>query len=364
MGDFVMNDYFETALSFVESAEMREYFRQTLLAGKIPTRLRFNPVRDCREFIVGSRASIDSKLAALKTIPPSKDTLDYIRVAESALVEKKSVKDNVFLVTLNYPYNKDNEPDVWENRKPFLSYESALKWIHNETSRQVDLSGENPEKLMDLIWFEVEKFISGEDGDLVHSITWTLNAEGDIMFFELGDDFKKYKIRSCEAEDNDDLVWLGWEGSGNWEYPPIPFDFGDIISIDMRPFYHDFRGVIVRIHDNCICCAVACVHCDEDGYLYCNTLKHDMNCLHTKVSPLFRAERFVGDLPDNERSLEVISDAIRKTIPEDVINEGGYCIRNHNLANQFDDFLYSREYERKDGYSGCSWDEFKERFGL
>ena len=77
-------------------------------------------------------------------------------------------------------------------------------------------------------------------------------------------------------EDDDEIrAWFDWgTHCGDWTYPPIPFDFGDIITIDMRPFYNDFNGVIVRIGDNYDCCAVAYIYVDENGLLGCETLKH------------------------------------------------------------------------------------------
>ena len=356
----------EIALKFIESEEMRECFRNTLLVGN--TRLRFDPERNCRDFIVGSRASINEKLAALRKLPPHKDTLDLIRVAEIALAERDYVKDNVFLVTLRYPYFDDKRLDnTYDDRVPFLSFESVMNWIKKQTDRECELNEETLEQCMNRVWYEVEKFVPDENSELELKITWALNAKGEIMFFEIDDRFdEKYKIRdiSGENEDNDWRAWFDWEGSDNWEYPPIPFDFGDIITIDMRPFYEDIRGVIVRIDDNCNCCAVACIYCDEDGYLYCRTLKHDLHMVLTKVSPLYRAEVFKGELPENERALRIISEAIKKIPSTEKISEVGTVYRRHELADQIDDFLYSDDYKKKNGYFGCSWDEFSKRFGM
>ena len=103
--------------------------------------------------------------------------------------------------------------------------------------------------------------------------------------------------------------------------------------------------------------------CDEDGYLDNRTLKHNMRGILTKVSPLYRAELFKGELPENERVLRNISEAIKK-IPSTEQVKNGVVFRIHELADQFDCFLASDNYKKKDGYFGCSWDEFRGNFGL
>ena len=86
----VKMDYFEESLKFIESEEMRECFRYTLLVES--ARLKYDPMLNCGQFIVGSRSSITEKLAALRKLPPHKETLDLIKAAEFALAERESVK--------------------------------------------------------------------------------------------------------------------------------------------------------------------------------------------------------------------------------------------------------------------------------
>jgi len=357
-------DYFEESLKFIESEEMRECFRNTLLVES--ARLKYDPMLNCGEFIVGSRSSITEKLAALRKLPQHKEILDLIKAAEFALAERESVKDNVFLVTTHYPYRDDGKCDTWDERTPYLSYESVMDWINKHTDKECEMYSETLEQCMNRVWYEVEKFVPDENNELNLKITWTLNAKGEIMFFEIDDNFKeKYKVYEHNDDNDDWIAWHYWEGSHHWTAPPIPFDFGDIITIDMRPFYEDFRGVIIRIEDNKDCCAIACIYCDEDGYLDNQTLKHNMRGILTKVSPLYRAELFKGELPENESVLRNISEAIKK-VPstEQVDVDNGIVYRKHELADQFDDFLAFGSYKKKDGYFGCSWDEFRENFGM
>ena len=357
-------NYCEESLKFIESEEMRECFRNTLFTGKISTRLRFCPERDCRDFIVGSRYSIEEKIAAFRKLPQDKNTIDLINVAETALAELKSTDNTVFLTTLHYPYDTTGISDTWEDRVPFLSFESVMKYVKKQTAWHCEAHEETLEQCVERLWYEVEKFIPVEDGELQHKITWALNAKGEILFFELGKEDKEHWLHHVhDDDDNNSSAWFDWEGQ-ELTYPPIPFDFGDIITIDMRPYCKAYHAVIVRIGDNCDCCSVACIYCDEDGYLYCRTLKHNMDTILSKISPLYRAARFEGELPENESVLKVISEAIKKVPSSVETTEDGYVWHKHDLANQFDDFLYSDEYKRRKGRFGCSWEDFKNKFGL
>ena len=352
-------DYKEMSLSFIESEEMRECFRNTLLAGDDPVRINLY----CRDIIIGSRAGIDKKLAALRKLPTCKKTSDLINAAEVALAERESIAGDVFLVTMNYPYEENSTGYCGEKfmRKPCLNFDKVMELINKETISELDYTKEIIEQCVERVWYEVEKYIPNGNHDLLHKITWALNAKGEIMFFELGELFEKH-CHPKDKKDDDWGAWFDWEGSNNWTYPPIPFNFGDIITIDMRPYYDKLNGVIVRIGDNHDCCSVACIYADEDGCLCIDTLKHNLHGTLTKVSPLYRAARFVGELPDNEKVLQTISDAIKRIPATYELCENGRTWHNHELAKKFDEYLYGDEYKRKDGHFGCSWDEFKERF--
>lgn len=353
-----INKVRELALKFMESEEMCECFRNTLFSEKKTTRADSDV---CQDIIIGSRSNIEDKLAALKKLPPTKETFDLINIAETAMSELKTAENSVYLTTLHFPYGTGTT-ETWEERKPFLSFELVMRYIQRETAEQCELYEESLEQCMERIWYEVEEFIPDDNGELLHKITWTLNAKGEILFFERSNDLKK---RFLHQDGNDDWgTWLDWEGSGFWEYPPVPFDFGDIITIDMRPFYEAFHGVIVRLGDNRDGCAVACIYCDEDGNLYCSTLKHNMHKDLSRISPLYRAETYAGELPENEQALKMSSAAIKKIPSVNADKNGEYVWREHEIADQFDEFLCRGDYKKQKGAFGCSWAEFQDKFQI
>lgn len=352
------NEAYESAMEFMESEEMRECFRNTLFSEEKTTRAGSDV---CQDIIIGSRSNIEDKLAALRKLPPTKKTLDLINIAETAMSELKTVKNSVYLTTLHFPYDTGNI-ETGEERKPFLSFELVMSYIQRETAELCELYEESLEQCMEHIWYEVEKFIHDENGELLHNITWTLNAKGEIVFFKLSRDLKKNLI--LQNKNDDWEAWLDWEGRSHWEYPPVPFDFGDIITIDMRPFYEAFHGVIVRLGDNRDCCAAACIYCDKDGNLDCSPLKHNMDKALSKVSPLYRAEIYLGELPENEQALKTISAAIKNFPLTRADSDGEYVWRKHELANQFDEFFYRSDYKKLNSSFGCSWDEFRKKFKI
>lgn len=352
------NEAYQLALEFMESEEMRECFWNTLFSEKKTTRAGLEV---CRDIMIGSRSNIEDKLAALRKLPPAKKTLELINIAEAAMSELKTADNSVYLATLHFPYDTGTM-ETGEERKPFLSFERVMSYIQRETADLCESFEEALEQCIEHIWYEVEKFIPNEHGELLHKITWTLNAKGEIVFFQLSRDLMKKYIHQNKNDDWE--VWFDWEGSSHWEYPPVPFDFGDIITIDMRPYYEVFHGVIVRLGDNRDCCAVACIYCNKEGNLCCSTLKHNMDKVLTKVSPLYRAKTYSGELLENEQALNTISAAIKKIPSTRTNSDGEYIWREHELANQFDEFLHRGDYKKQNGSLGCSWGEFREKFNI
>ena len=110
-----------------------------MTADKTSTRLATEAI--CNDYIVGSRASLEKKVAAFRKIPPNKETDALINAAETALAEKAKSPNDVFLATLHFPY-ETGDMDTWEERKPFLSFEAVIHDMHvvryNEIAYQYD----------------------------------------------------------------------------------------------------------------------------------------------------------------------------------------------------------------------------------
>ena len=353
-------DYIKEALNFVESEEMREFLRNKLLTGNDPALNH----RYCCDLIVGSRAGIDKKLSALRKLPPHKEVTDLINAAEIALVERDSAAGDVFLVTQRewWANRHVQHPSSWSDiRVPCLTFEAVLSLIDEEndpgelSQEELEEYGITIEPRMEQEWHVAEQFTSDENGKLKRKITWTLNAKGEAMFFELHDD---------EYVDSDRLTRVKWQGCGNnLTYLPFLFDFGDIITIDMRPFHEKYHAVIVKLGDKSDWRDVSCLYADEKGYFHCSTFKNIHSYLG-KISLLYRAERFAGVLPENELMLKTISEAIKKESSTINTLENGVAWHSHKIADQFNSYICAKGplEEEEPSYGRRSWTDFKERF--
>lgn len=74
---------------------------------------------------------------------------------------------------------------------------------------------------------------------------------------------------------------------------PVPFEVGDIITIDCRPFAPVKSAVILEIGDNRGCRVVRCAWITDSGCVRIGALKHSTlfdDKSYIEVSPLYRAE--------------------------------------------------------------------------
>lgn len=92
-----------------------------------------------------------------------------------------------------------------------------------------------------------------------------------------------------------------------------PFEAGDIITIDCRPFHYVFHAVVIpknaALGEYEDCCS-PCVLFLKKGKIHRSTLNY-MFRDHDSFSPLLRAEIFDGELPENEKLIGEIGKYIR-----------------------------------------------------
>ena len=159
----------------------------------------------------------------------------------------------------------------------------------NEEYEELD----EKEKEDALYWYRLEKYAPNKDIELDWRYYYTIAPNGEIWYtHDLGKDEDR------TFDDSQDLNL------------PVPFEVGDIITIDCRPFAPVKHGVILEKGDNWGCCSVQCAWITENGKIRIGALKHctlfdDKSFI--SVSPLYRAEVFAGELPQNEQPLKEIS---------------------------------------------------------
>ena len=318
------------ALKFLESEEIREYIQTS----------EANPdMWVWLDMIAQSRASLADKAEALKEIS-EKYTFDdsdnfynphiMAKQAFFALEEtKRTPKGSVFILTECYI-----DEDVWDNDKffgdfvkesatPFTMFEKAVAYIEEENTQNYEYDEEISNDICS--WYEIARWDLTENGDLIDIFTWFLGNDKIIWGFEhtqrqrddlnttLGpfdtwEEAKKY----MDATEND-IEYDYFFGDNYNLIMPVPYTYGDIITIDMRPFVNVFHAVIIWVsadnrHD---CCSPTCLCINKNGVIYFGALKH-LSFHFPNFSPLLRAERFTGNLPEWEKPLKIISEYVKK----------------------------------------------------
>ena len=278
--------YTEAINKFMESKQMKEY-----LVGIVDELQGWQIV----ELICGARKDLKDKYEMLKKLS-EKETEEEkaerysatfaMRNAITAL-EGLEVKHGEVLLNMEYGYDCDIEDEKIYGASPHFSLESVMKYVNEEYSYLDENEKENA-----TYWYRLEKYIPGVIDDLDLPYDYTIAPNGEIWFT----DNVNFEHRDFASSQNLSL--------------PVPFEIGDIIKIDCRPFAPLKHAVIVEIGDNWGCCTVQCLWINNDGKVKRGALKHTSlfdDKSFIEVSPLYRAERFDGELTENEACLKEIS---------------------------------------------------------
>ena len=109
--------------------------------------------------------------------------------------------------------------------------------------------------------------------------------------------------------------YLRWEGEEKHPFGnaildlnlPVPYQPGDILYVDCRPYSQPAYCIITEVGDDC--CGVQCLYPGKDGAFHSGAFKHGNYFegaygVKQYLSPLYRAERYEGEFPP----LEAIKD--------------------------------------------------------
>ncbi|GHV41821.1 hypothetical protein FACS189490_09470 [Clostridia bacterium] len=288
-------NYFEEMLAFIESAEMRDHLRTCAD--------RF-ALRKCVDIIAAAYTPLAEKEAAICRIcEDSKDeeirkTLTFLRAGIAARYE--DCDNAVFTLT------RRESDFFWEDGARLLGAEESFdraRW-DNETTLHADYAaavaalkdfadfddhgdprGDNPRGAKRVWWFTIEKW-GNVDGEMELLIDWTLDMNGDEIYFK-SPSYWHNEVRTSHLTYDTFPEQM-------YVFLPIPFQLGDIITIGRRPFVDVFHAVVVDLDS---CGSVAFVN--EQGELKKDLLGL-MHAFPYAVSPFYRVSRFTGELPERE----------------------------------------------------------------
>ena len=266
----------------IESEEMRTYLEKQIprLSPKLKAKLQ-------AELIVRSRRPLAEKIQDMqhlsKTYPELLSVTQKLQKAYHALYALPS--DSVLMLT---KYCRD------ESEEPIQQFSEVFHSVSDAT-----------------VFLKENAFFDATE-------TWNVLSRYDLQknhlkcqaMYLMNDDGMVWKfcgMCDCDKDFEENAILFQETLS-----PPLPFQSGDIVTVDCCPFQRVYHALIFnnRIPTS-DCCAPWCVYPTRDGKFSARGFKHLCEDFEG-ISPVYRAEVFHGTLPENERILEELQERIRQ----------------------------------------------------
>lgn len=278
--------YIEAIEKYIKSEQMREY-----LVKNADILQKWQII----DLICGARADLKEKYNSLKKLS-ERETDEEKGERNSATsaagnaknaLEGLAVKPGEVFLNMEYGYDRDIKDEKIYGATPHFSLEPIMKYINEEYSELDDEEKENA-----TYWYKLEKYVPGTIDDLDLPYKYTIAPCGEFWF-----------------TDNVNFDHIDFASSQDLNLP-VPFEVGDIITIDCCPFAPVKRAVILEVGDNWGCCAVQCAWITDGGGVRIGALKHSTlfdDKSYIEVSSLYRAEVYDGELSEKDACLKDIS---------------------------------------------------------
>lgn len=186
--------------------------------------------------------------------------------------------------------NEHGERHQFESA-PFYSLEKALQYIKEE-------EGEKDNNSEVDYWYDLEKWEPDEEGNLEETVEYMI-LDGKLCYAW---DFGKTSKKRLRVKFRCDLDLR------------TPFQVGDIVTIDCRPFQPIRRVLILEVGDHRDCCLPQGLYVGKDKKLDSGAIKHNSIFKDThwtvsrpEIPALYCAEKYEGVLLEEELILREIS---------------------------------------------------------
>lgn len=281
--------YIKAIEQFMESEPMKRYLIErvdTLDAWQIS------------DLVCGARYDIREKCKMLQELAETGEECFRKAAAEAqqAIQYLSSSGDAIYLLTQYSCDEKSERGYTMDGSMPYLSVEQSIKGMREE----FDCCDCTEEELSEAtFWYGLERYEKDDKGELKEVCDFEVTADEKILFVS---GYREHDLWELNDSRNLNL--------------PIPFEIGDIVTIDCRPFAEVKHGVIVEKGDNRDCCCVQCAWVSSDGNVRSGALKHNMifdDGCWPMVSALYRLSVFDGALDESEKQLKVISDYVYRS---------------------------------------------------
>ena len=283
----LMNELKAEIISLFESNEMKECINSEYDSLHILTKTNI---------IKGARIDIHKKLELLKKLYESTGKSGDLEInrLKSDINEYKRAIGHIYgifgdvYIVGEYGFDDDIRDEKLYGYHPYTSFYKALRYIKNEWEDAEDSYDDGSQPTY---WYTIEKYSSDDLGRMHEQICWYITADGTVTSFN---------------------------GSGKISSINIPHSFseGDIVTMDSTPSFPERIGLIIETAPNPgDCCMPQALYFTKENLFNANALKHaTVFSDYSQIplfSPMYRLKTYTGEIPENIRIFEKISNGLK-----------------------------------------------------
>ena len=240
------------------------------------------------------------KLLELLNTPDSKvfDIVsECIREFDNALAALELKNGEIFTLS-EYWYDDDILDENRSFAEPFLSFQAAAEYIKKLIEEETEDMEDDEEYVC---WTEITKWIPVGEGKMKDAYSYTF-VGNEIHYFKRLGETRRDRFEGYKSSLDLDL--------------PIPFQPGDIVTLNSLPFRPVKQAVLLEV-DNRDCCGVQILYPRKnkitgDTVWETGALKHGHGWegFFPMLSSLYRLSKYEGKLSGEERLLKDVQKLI------------------------------------------------------
>lgn len=246
------------------------------------------------EIILGAPIPLTQKRALLEsmnTLESEKDseTSRCILEIDKAL-EALKLKDGELFTLTECWYDDDFLDEHEAFAEPFFSFKALLNYINKMIEEETEDLEEGEEYTC---WPKATKWVVNDDGTATEVYSYIFIGNEICYFWRISENLRN--------------GFDGYRSSIDLNLM-IPFQVGDIVTLDCLPFAPVKRAVIIEITHNYDCCGVRIlyrqkreINGNEEWAEGALKHGHGWNSYYPLLSPLYRLSSFIGELQSEER---------------------------------------------------------------
>ncbi len=309
----VTADVRERMLSVVDSDYMRKYLSDDC---------NFN-IYNWVELIGSAPRPMDLKLELMRGLrdadmaPEAHSYLDKaIDTGESAMNRLYMMDPGKSVILVTYYDSDSPDPYAMGDTRPFGSYKEVLKDLEENFA---DEDGKFEDRSDRDSYYALLTLYDVIDESYKEQITYYCAPDGKIHFIRFEHDPGRGGSHDFEKAGLEE-IFAGSRGMESWM---TPCQAGDILYVDMRPWYRPTYCLVCWLCPGWEfdCCGIQCLYPTVNGLIGEAALKHGEFLPHFLTgpydrirpffSPLYRAELYEGELPKEYAFMQPLSERLK-----------------------------------------------------